>query len=357
MAIQLAESVGKWGKNKPVDVMTVQVHLNRVPSEWGGPKPSLDPDSKVGPLTIGAIARFQKHHFGWSDGRIDPGQKTHRKLEEVVANQPPVFDVHVNGDPLASPLGWPDPALQASMLERILDHLSRTEIPTLDVASWLKGLSPARLTAIDVALQEAIPYPGRVSDLMTSRQVDPVDGKTKRCRIGWPRLKEYFDEAMQGFLAARWHKDEVREGILCWNKRVIESGGQPGGKMPQEAGTTEGIQWCGIFTTWVYRRSQARWPNFRHRPLRWMSPMMSMPLQVAMELKFGDKLDLRPGDVGVIQHRTHHFVIISPILGGAKPKDQFVWIVSANDEYQSVLVKTMKVDKILSRYSADDIFI
>ncbi|HEY4563369.1 MAG TPA: hypothetical protein VIJ36_10340, partial [Thermoanaerobaculia bacterium] len=35
-----------------------------------------------GPLTIGAIRRFQQHHFGWQDGRVDVNNVTMAKLNE-----------------------------------------------------------------------------------------------------------------------------------------------------------------------------------------------------------------------------------------------------------------------------------
>jgi hypothetical protein len=65
-------AVGQGGVNLAADVATVQFLLNCVPEEQGGPQAELDIDGLVGPLTIGAISRFQKTTFGWFDGRVDP---------------------------------------------------------------------------------------------------------------------------------------------------------------------------------------------------------------------------------------------------------------------------------------------
>jgi len=70
-------SVGHGGNNwSRTDVATVQYLLNCVPASSGGPVPELAVDGIVGPLTIGAIRRFQQTHFGWADGRVDPGGGT-----------------------------------------------------------------------------------------------------------------------------------------------------------------------------------------------------------------------------------------------------------------------------------------
>ena len=96
MAKSISASVGQNGVNREGDVRVVQQLLNQVPSTFGGPVPLLDIDGKCGPLTIGAIQRFQLHHFGWPgcDGRVDPGKQTLAKLNEydkVPGVTPPVI--------------------------------------------------------------------------------------------------------------------------------------------------------------------------------------------------------------------------------------------------------------------------
>lgn len=83
MAETITAAVGTApASNRPQDVETIQSMLNQVPPNQGGPTPLLDADGMVGPLTIGAIKKFQKFHFGFQDGRVDPNQKTHTKLNE-----------------------------------------------------------------------------------------------------------------------------------------------------------------------------------------------------------------------------------------------------------------------------------
>lgn len=95
MAKSISASVGLHGVNRDGDVRVVQQLLNQVPSTFGGAAPLLEIDGKCGPLTIGAIQKFQLHHFGWSgcDGRVDPGRQTLAKLNEydtVPGVTPPV---------------------------------------------------------------------------------------------------------------------------------------------------------------------------------------------------------------------------------------------------------------------------
>jgi hypothetical protein len=77
----LSGSVGFGGANRQTDVRLVQKLLNAVPTPKGGPTPLLDVDGLCGPLTCGAIKRFQfTNSTGYSDGRIDPGYKTEETL-------------------------------------------------------------------------------------------------------------------------------------------------------------------------------------------------------------------------------------------------------------------------------------
>src|SRR5262245_58496313 len=83
MAETITAAVGTApAPNRFEDVETIQSLLNQVPATRGGPAPLLDVDGICGPLTIGAIRKFQKHHFGWQDGRVDVNQATLAKLNE-----------------------------------------------------------------------------------------------------------------------------------------------------------------------------------------------------------------------------------------------------------------------------------
>ena len=72
----ISASVGFGGANRRDDVSLIQSLLNGVPSASGGPTNPLKVDGIVGPLTIGAIRRFQSANLGFSDGRVDPGGQT-----------------------------------------------------------------------------------------------------------------------------------------------------------------------------------------------------------------------------------------------------------------------------------------
>jgi peptidoglycan hydrolase-like protein with peptidoglycan-binding domain len=74
--VSISAAVGVGGRNVPSDVKTIQTALNNVPPSGGGPVPPLDVDGFVGPKTNGAIAAFQRHHFGWADSRVDPDNLT-----------------------------------------------------------------------------------------------------------------------------------------------------------------------------------------------------------------------------------------------------------------------------------------
>lgn len=79
-------SVGAGGANAPADVLTVQRLLNGVAPADGGPVPLLAEDKLVGPLTTGAIKRFQtEQKLAVVDSRVDPNGPTIKRLNEVSA--------------------------------------------------------------------------------------------------------------------------------------------------------------------------------------------------------------------------------------------------------------------------------
>ncbi|WP_157817883.1 peptidoglycan-binding protein [Candidatus Thiodictyon syntrophicum] len=83
-ASTIKASVGVGGVNARVDVLTIQQLLNGVAPEESGPLPLLAEDGITGPLTQGAIHKFQKgQQLKVADGRIDPDGPTLRRLNEV----------------------------------------------------------------------------------------------------------------------------------------------------------------------------------------------------------------------------------------------------------------------------------
>jgi peptidoglycan hydrolase-like protein with peptidoglycan-binding domain len=75
-SFDISGSVGAGGTNKADDVKFIQTRLNRFPASDGGPAPPLVVDGLIGPKTLAAIRQFQAAHFGWQDGRVDPGGPT-----------------------------------------------------------------------------------------------------------------------------------------------------------------------------------------------------------------------------------------------------------------------------------------
>ncbi len=82
--VSILRSVGKGGANQEADVSAIQEQLN---DQMNPPRKRLEVDGKSGPLTIGMIRDFQRNVVGmkWPDGRIDPGQRTLRHLNDPMS--------------------------------------------------------------------------------------------------------------------------------------------------------------------------------------------------------------------------------------------------------------------------------
>lgn len=87
MATTISASVGKGGVNHQSDVRAVQELLNKIAADQGGPEPRLVPDGLIGPKTIAAIKRFQKHHGLEDDGKVDPDRNTLAMLNAVASQE------------------------------------------------------------------------------------------------------------------------------------------------------------------------------------------------------------------------------------------------------------------------------
>lgn len=79
--ININGSVGRRGRNNPMDVRAVQTRLNDLTRP---PRTFLKVDGKSGPMTESVIADFQRSVCGSlnPDGRVDPGQKTLAALND-----------------------------------------------------------------------------------------------------------------------------------------------------------------------------------------------------------------------------------------------------------------------------------
>src|SRR2546429_56268 len=75
------------GTNQRKDVQAVQRALNDIGASDGGAMPPLKVDGYIGPLTTGAIRRFQQVQFpGWQpDARIDVDGKTEGRINEFLS--------------------------------------------------------------------------------------------------------------------------------------------------------------------------------------------------------------------------------------------------------------------------------
>lgn len=139
MASSITASVGSaGGVNRRPDVLTVQRLLNQVPPVSGGPTPPLVTDGVCGMKTKAAIQKFQIQQFGWSgaDGRVDPGGRTHQRLND--------FDVPflTNGSVLLCPHG--------GMVQAVL----------VPLGSSRPGVSPGlfALSALDAFVISGCPF-------------------------------------------------------------------------------------------------------------------------------------------------------------------------------------------------------
>ena len=81
ISINQAVGAGASARNDAADVRAVQEQLN---GHMGPSREPLEPDGKCGSLTNGAIRSFQSEvlGFGHPDGRVDPGGKTLRALND-----------------------------------------------------------------------------------------------------------------------------------------------------------------------------------------------------------------------------------------------------------------------------------
>lgn len=87
MTVELRASIGTGQVNHAEDIALVQFLL-------GPSAPGLAIDGKLGPATLAAIAGFQTTTFGFTDGRVDPGDITFNRLRgnDVTTATDPVGD-------------------------------------------------------------------------------------------------------------------------------------------------------------------------------------------------------------------------------------------------------------------------
>ena len=300
-ARNILASVGLGGANLSNDVVTVQSMLNHVPSGNGGPTPALDTDGKCGPLTVGAIRKFQFAQFNSADGRVDVGQRTIERLQG--------FD----RGPGAAPAPPPGAIAPPQIVTPPGFLPPKSEQPPSPAFSMPPGLSPLRRRILEIGMGEALPEPA-VTDLKTVR-----DGN-ETVRAGWKRLKQYFDEGVEGWSEQKWKDKATYDGVRIPGKRVPQS-------------KEQGISWCGIFATWVVRTAGV--------DTKWR--MGAGPSK--LKLKFSR--DCQPGDIAVIPQHIHHFIVASPLA------DE-IMTINGNSTNQAILVKPWPLSSVQYFYSVED---
>jgi hypothetical protein len=129
----ISAAVGDGGANRPADVKTIQEMLNKALPGWGGPTPKLAVDGDCGPLTRAAIRRFQQVQLSTyftPDGRVDPGQRTLRRLNHIWnVDDPPSGAINISAEPIdhvRQPTNMSCWAAAGTMLVAARDHACKT---------------------------------------------------------------------------------------------------------------------------------------------------------------------------------------------------------------------------------------
>jgi len=300
VARNIVASVGLGGANLNADVATIQSMLDSVPAGSGGPAPALDTDGKCGPLTVAAIRKFQNTQFGSADGRVDVGQRTLERLQ--------TFDKGPGAGPAPLPGGVQSPQIVTppGFLPPMSDQPPN---PPVNIPS---GLSPLRQRILQIAMGEALPE-SAVTDLKTIR-----DGN-ETVRAGWKRLKQYFDEGVDGWTEQKWKDKATYDGVRI-----------PGRRIPQPG--TGGVSWCGIFATWCVRQAgvETKW-RYGVGP---------------SGLKLNFSRDCKPGDIAVMAKNVHHFIVASPTADS-------IITINGNSDNQSILVKPRPLSSVVYFYSVE----
>jgi hypothetical protein len=172
--VVITASVGYGGVNRIDDVRSIQNALNSITPGEGGASPKLVPSGVCDQKTKDAIQKFQIHHFGWSkaDGRVDPGYRTHKRLNLLVSH-PPVPEqrlarvvAHI-GDALScvraaqSHLLWASTETTLSSREERMARVNRH----FDVDGWpasKREMTLQRIALIYDRMMQAFARPGNL---------------------------------------------------------------------------------------------------------------------------------------------------------------------------------------------------
>jgi len=313
MVLSIARSVGFGGANLQQDVRCIQDLLNLVPGPRGGPMPLLECDGLCGPFTIGAIRQFQKTAaVPVVDGRIDPMGATLKAIEQLLKT-----------------LG-----------------ITPGAVPVI------AGMSPVRAAIVAMAHSMV----GSVSDQFSETRLPLPEGAASLAQVrrGWRNLQSFFDDATTP--TPNWTIPRNFRGVWGKQHKVPKALGDPNDGMPNDKGTTTGgTDWCGIFTTWVWRRVGL---NVMWNPTGTVKFNISGEagrIDVARSGQLDPKtkklqvIAPRPGDVcGLFGTLAHHLIVVSEPVNGV------FQTVNGNSDFQGIVVKPHNVKEVFSLFSPHD---
>ena len=265
------------------------------------------------------------------------GRKTTARVIEFQKNAKLVVDGVIG------PQSW-------AMLDDLTKFLLPPGTTPGTLGSWRD--EPFREAVLRVALGEALPV-SNVSDFVPLPAVfdsnEPTAlGKTPTkvpgsFRFGWPRLKQYYDEAVIGVNANFWR--QTNEVKINGQVQIITNlNGVRGNnwRIPNPADPNKGgMHWCGIFATWCWIKGGV--------PTKW--PFGGPPVGIRKRaFSMGDSP--KPGDM-LVQGGSlvHHSLLLPDSVGNG----DFL-VVNGNSDGQSVLIKPIKRKSVVAVYSLEDFF-
>jgi peptidoglycan hydrolase-like protein with peptidoglycan-binding domain len=294
--------------SKGPDVEVMQQLLNLLPNTL---LDQLTEDGLFGRKTLTRVIEFQKNAKLFADGVVGPQS-------------------------------W-------AMLDTLTQALLPPGVTLATLGTWRND--PFREAVLKVALAEALPV-SNVSDFVrlspTKGVVDPAPiGKapTKApavWRFGWPRLKQYFDEAVINVGPAYWRQtnDIKIDGTV---ETIMHLDGVRGNnwRVPNIADPNKGgIHWCGIFATWCWIQAGV--------PTKWPAggpPKGITKRRASVELPLP-----KPGDMLVLGGNLVHHCLMMPDDAGP---DHYL-VVNGNSDFQSILIKPILRKSVVAIYSLED---
>lgn len=206
--------------------------------------------------------------------------------------------------------------------------------------------SDLRKKIVDIALAESEqgspPY-GAVTDHLP-------DVTNANFRRGWQRLKEYFEVGILGWGPGNWADPTKRPyttnpntpKAATFQLTNLEGVKMKGMRVPQDGKSGLGIQWCGIFATFVWYRAIAGGVV-----VQWKLGVG--PVGPAVQRVNGNK-GIQVGDICVKQGGlVHHFIPYE--VDTAKGRLQ---TVNGNSDWQSILKKPLAISEVAYYYTLVD---